>query len=427
MMEIEHEDRTSHARSGVHRRARGVPPIRRRYAPDSFRSAFNAGTPRTCLQKEVLGEPKSKRPQAKGQAPGLGPRFPRHGLVDRFRFVCLTGEFRVGQPLTDDLADADVESLRVSHLPIVESERLLIDVAEQMERFHADVSSVQLALNETPEVLHAVSVNVAIRVLDGMINDLMFEVILQAIVRPQFVREDRRARFYVFVDVLLKFLLTSVVHNEGTNVTAALQHTHDDGLIFAAGTGYDAGAFALMHITRLAADEGLVDLDTVAASAELTALLTLLRESNPVQHKPSCLLGHVQRPRDLTRADTVLAIQDQPHGRQPLIESKRRVFKNGSDLHGKLPLRVPHTTLPTQLVLEETDALAAAPGANHAFLPLRPSGHEVVKAVVLVREVEYSLLKALRFAYGFHTPSLPRNRVLGKYIITQFATAGLCL
>jgi hypothetical protein len=32
-------------------------------------------------------------------------------------------------------------------------------------------------------------------------------------------------------------------------------------------------------------------------------------------------------------------------------------------------------------------------------------------------------LKALRFVGGFHTPSLPQNRVLVKYIIAQIRTS----
>ena len=42
----------------------------------------------------------------------------------------------------------------------LEPERFFVQVAEQMERFNADVSSFERAFHETPEVLNAVGVNV---------------------------------------------------------------------------------------------------------------------------------------------------------------------------------------------------------------------------------------------------------------------------
>src|ERR1022692_2986230 len=87
-----YENETSKATAGVRRRAGSVSQVRRSHAADSFRSALHACAPRTCVQKEVLGEPPPPRTQAKGQAFGLGPRFPRHGLIDGFRFSHLASE-----------------------------------------------------------------------------------------------------------------------------------------------------------------------------------------------------------------------------------------------------------------------------------------------------------------------------------------------
>ena len=208
-----HEKRTCNAIAGMYRRAGSIPAIRRKHSADSIRPALHYCAPRTCLQEEISGESKSQRTKTKGQSLGLGPRFPRHGLVDGFRFIQLTGEFRIGQPFADDLTDTDIESLRIGHLAVVEPKRLLIDIAKQVEWLDTDVGSVQLPLNERPEVLHAVSVDVAIRVLDRVIDNLMFEAILQAIVGPQFISEDRSARFDMLVDVALKFLLAASVYD----------------------------------------------------------------------------------------------------------------------------------------------------------------------------------------------------------------------
>jgi len=411
-----HENRSDHAIARLSRWCGSVTALRRGCTTDSLRPAFHACAPRTRVQEKILGESEPQRTKAESHAFDLGPRCPRHGLLDRFRPMHLAGEFRIGQPFADNLTDANIETLRIGHLAIVEPESLLIDVAKQMEWFDADVGAVQLPLNETPEVFHAVSVDVAIRVLDRVIDDLMFEAILQAVIRPQFISEDRSARFDVLVDVLLKFFLAAPIYDHCADVPAAFQHAHNNSLILTAGPGDDTRTLALVHVASLPADEGLVDLDTVAASAEFSALLTLLSESDPVKHEPCGLLSHVQSAGNLARANAVLAIQDQPHCGQPFVQAERRFLEDGSDLHGELPLRMPRTALPTKLVLEEADLLASAGWTNDAIAPLRPTGHEVVQAVLLIREIQDRFLQAFRFSDGFHTSSVRYNRGLVKYI-----------
>jgi hypothetical protein len=83
-----------------------------------------------------------------GHALGFGPRFPRNGLVDRFRFfaVNLAGEFCVGQPLAADRANYDGELFRVVHFSVVKPAGLFIDVPEQVERLNADIGAVERPL-----------------------------------------------------------------------------------------------------------------------------------------------------------------------------------------------------------------------------------------------------------------------------------------
>ena len=171
----------------------------------------------------------SRRASIAYQAFGLGPRFPRSGLVDRLRFraVNLPGEFRIGQTLATNRANHDREPLRIIHAAVIEPARLFVDVPEQVERFHADVSSVERPLQETPEVLHPVGLDVSIRVLNGVIDDRVLIVCLQPFRRFQFVTEDSGPGFDLFVDVLLKFFLPAIVHHEGPNFPATLDHTHN--------------------------------------------------------------------------------------------------------------------------------------------------------------------------------------------------------
>jgi hypothetical protein len=130
-MEVKrHENRTRNAVAGMQSRSRSIQALRRRPATDSFRPTFHTCAPRTCIQKEGNGEPESTRTQTQGQALGLGPRFPRHGLVDRFRFSQLADEFRISKSLTDDLTYANIKTLGIGHLAIVKPKSLFVDIAE---------------------------------------------------------------------------------------------------------------------------------------------------------------------------------------------------------------------------------------------------------------------------------------------------------
>jgi len=79
----------------------------------------------------------------------FGPCFPRHGLVDGFRFSHLASEFRIGQPLANDLTQSDIKALGIGHLPIVKPESLFVDVVKQVERLNASAGAVQLPLTES--------------------------------------------------------------------------------------------------------------------------------------------------------------------------------------------------------------------------------------------------------------------------------------
>jgi hypothetical protein len=399
----------------MHRGAGSVSAVRRRYETDTFRSTVHAVAPRARLQKEVGSKPQAKRPKAKDQGLVLGPRFPRHGLVDRFRGFHLTSEFRIGQALADDLTDADIEALRIGHLAIIEAERLLVDIAEQVERLDTDISAMQLSLNQAPEILHAVSVNVAIGVFDGVINDLMFEALVQSVVGQQFIGKDRSARLNVLADMTLKFGFATILYVHHTYVSATFKHPEHYLFILATGAADDARTLALVHVSCFAADESFVDLDF---ARQLATILALLRESDPVKHEPRGFLGHVQRPCDLAGANAVLAIENEPHRRQPLVQTERRVFKDRSNLDGELPFRMSCAALPAQLILKETDFIGTAGRTHNAVLPLRPTSDKVVQAVLLIREIQDRFLQALWFL-GFHDSILRRNRGLRKYIIAR--------
>ena len=71
-----------------------------------------------------------------------------------------------------------------------------------MERLDADIGSVETALEQTPEVLTAISVDFIADVFNGMVNHFVFEFV-QAFIRFQRVSIDRAAGRYVFADLSL--------------------------------------------------------------------------------------------------------------------------------------------------------------------------------------------------------------------------------
>src|SRR5271157_337041 len=101
----------SNTSARMYGRAGSVSSFQRRRRADSFRSAFHACPPQTRIQKEVSCESASARTKAKGRYFGLGPRFPRHGLVNGFRLSHLAGEFCIGKPSVHNVSNADLEPL----------------------------------------------------------------------------------------------------------------------------------------------------------------------------------------------------------------------------------------------------------------------------------------------------------------------------
>src|SRR5712691_8542074 len=103
------------------------------------------------------------RPEAKsGQAAFRFPRPCRLNAGFPTFFSLLRDQLVIRQPLPGDLAAKEFEPFCIRHVfPRVVTEHLLINVAEQVKRFDANVGSLQAKLQEAPEVFHPVSMNLA--------------------------------------------------------------------------------------------------------------------------------------------------------------------------------------------------------------------------------------------------------------------------
>src|ERR1700685_399433 len=99
-------------------------------------------------------------------------RFPRPCRLASFsesflggRFCLLPGQLLISQSPTDNLFHCRDEPLAVVRVsPVVIAEYLFIHVAEQMKRFYAHVGAAQAALEQAPEVLQPVQVELTVHV-----------------------------------------------------------------------------------------------------------------------------------------------------------------------------------------------------------------------------------------------------------------------
>src|SRR5208282_887355 len=119
----------------------------------------------------------------------------------------------------------------------------------------------------------------------------------------------------------------------------------------------------------------------------------------------------------------VLAVLKHPDRWKPLVQTDGGTLHDGSHLDGELPLFMPAAALAAQLLLQEADFFTATPRSHDAVFPLGPTRHDIVKTVLLIREVNDCFLEGLGFVNGFHTRSLTQKHVLRKYIIADPSTS----
>ena len=142
-----------------------------------------------------------------------------------------------------------------------------------------------------------------------------------------------------------------------------------------------------------------------------------MRQPDSVQHKPRSFLADSERSVNLPRRDAVLGVGDEPHCRKPLVETERRVLKDGSNLDGELPSRMMGGALPALMIGKETyTGTPACRALNYAIRPALFG--QISGAVFEVRKVLDGLLKSADWLV-FHVFSVSKNDGLRKSIIAQ--------
>lgn len=255
------------------------------------------------------------------------------------------GKLGVGEALLQDGGHGVDKAASVAVLPVVEPEGLFVEVAEQVEWLDADVGAVDRPLQEAPEVFESVSVDVPLSVGLGVVDDLVNVVALQATVRRKIIGEHFRAGFDVFADSGLKLMPATGAYYAGPDFgpigAVPFQEAQDGDLAHSTGALDGPLTFRPVHVAGLAADEGFIDFDL---TVDLVERLGLHGEPDTVEHEPRGFLSDANRTAQFVARNTVSAIHQHPHRREPLGQTDRRVLEDGPHLDRELLLAT--TALP---------------------------------------------------------------------------------
>jgi hypothetical protein len=312
-------------------------------------------------------------------------------------------EALVGKTAAEGRTRDREETRAVGELAQVVAQHLLVQIAEQVERLDRDVRALQAALEQAPEVLQAVRVDLAVNILLGVVDNAVDERVRQVGVGVERVRVDVRALLHVGVDQRAQGAALHVLHDGRTDargaVAVAFQQAEDGDLAGPTRVRADAGALARVHVASLATDVGLVNLNV---AAELAEALGLHGEADAVEHEPRRLLSDAERAVDLVGGNAVLAVHDHPEAREPLVETDGRAFEDGPDLDGELLAARLRHALPNSACLEERHGLSRAVRARHAVRP--PKAREEGQRHIGVREVADRAEERFGAGFGLHAP-----------------------
>lgn len=245
-------------------------------------------------------------------------------------------------------------------------------------------------------------------IFNGMIHNLVGILPGKSLVGEQGIGVEGRASFNVLLDLRLKCGFLAVRDDRSANFTAALKDTHDSGFVLGSGTSDAANPLGQVHVASLAADECLIRFDL---TREHSGGVVMHSHTDAMEHEPSGLLGDAECTSHLSRANSVLAIADDPESTHPLIESERGILEDRSNLEAELFLAA--RAKPDLASLDE--GVLLRPAARAANYAVREAHIErVLESAISVREVDDCLLECVR---GFHSSNLRPIALCVKYVI----------
>src|ERR1017187_1974731 len=234
---------------------------------------------------------------------------------------------------------------------------------------------------------------------------------IKPFVRLQRIAIDARSNFHVLADQLLKLWLAAGTADLRTDRSTAFQYCRYDGLAFRPASVDLLFALVGVHETRLAADEGFIYFNF---ATQLVERFALCGKADAVEHEPSRLLSDAQCSVQFVGTDTVLAVQQHPNCREPLLKRDRRVFKDGTCLQRKARFRVIGVAFPQAVLGKVANLLRPTFRALHLAVCPAEINHKL-SAIFKFREVDYRVSEGSVVA---HELSLrPIDRYV-KYILT---------
>jgi len=373
--------------------------------PRAFGSSFGdtearRGSPQRGCKESAQTRPKAKAP------PIFFPRFKRPGLETRFSHLAC--DFGVSKALAYDLRYCKVEAVTVGHRiifgsAIVIAPRLLIQVAKKMERFDANIGALQSALEQTPEVFHAVSVDLPVHILERMVDYLVLvALMLQSLIGQERICKEFAARLDVLADMALQICLAAIGDHGSTYLTATFQQSDYRYFVFGSGFGYPATVLVAVHEASRPTNEGFVYFDFGSAPTKFHFGIGLQCEAQALEHEPCRLLSHADSAVNLPRANAVLAVGEHPHCGKPILQADSGVLEDGPYLYGELALRMASLALPDAARRHVGDILRATGRACDAILPA--PRYKECNAVFRIGEVLNRFLESLGFVS--HAPRL---------------------
>jgi hypothetical protein len=246
-----------------------------------------------------------------------------------------------------------------------------------------------------------------------VVDDFVSETVFQIVVAGELIGMNFGSRLNHLAHDLFGKILFAVRNHGGLDLPATLQQSHDNSLsmVSALHPALTAQALSLgaVHVASFAADESLVYFDGCSTATELGEASSLQSEAQPMEHKPCGLLSDAKSAAYFIARHSVAAVYEHPQGGEPLVQSDRRILKNGAELYRELLVAL--LALPALLAFEIIVLLVFARGAFDAFGPAK-RGYGV-DADLLVREVPDGRLKCL-WLCAFHDAKVAHSPWLVK-------------
>src|SRR5439155_7362309 len=255
----------------------------------------------------------------------------------------------------------------------IETEALFVEIAKHMEWFNANVGPFDTALQETPEVFNAIGVNHSINISFGVPHEGMSEAFgTKSLIGSVFIGIDRRSRLNRFPNNLAHFITPRFRNHASLNfaspVFISFKKTKDRSFARASSPPMKfCFSFRLVHVASEATDIGFINFNFTAEGLDN---ITLHRKSDAVKHEPCGFLRDADVTMNLIRANTILAIGNHPHCKNPFIQRDWRIFKNCPGFNRKLPLGVSRLALKLLTRCNECRILTTTHGTG--WLPIWP-------------------------------------------------------